>query len=618
MTAGTVVDEANRTCLPEEMRFEELSPPQALMRLIAPVRGRLILAGVLGVLGAALRVTSLVLSGLLVSALLQEPDAATAVRWLAGIVCSMIGSAVSAQAGMVVAHQAAFDHESMMRRAISERLGKMPLGRVQALGAGGMKKIVQGDVRAMHSAVADSPSQLGSALGGMVSALVALGMIEWRLLLVVLAIVPIVAVVAKIAMKDYGAERRAYDEALEAIDATSVEYVQGMQEVRAFDGGSESFGRYAERVTRFTDRYRAWSERSKAGALATRLLIAPLPVTVMVAVGGFAMSIAGWIDPVSVVVALLVASLPVDSFTPIMFLTESNNKAMAAALRICQVLDEPILPEAAHPQAPQHGGVRLDDVTFSYDAQRAPALRHVTIDIPDGTVCALVGPSGSGKSTIAKLVPRFFDVDSGAVSIGGVDVREIDPAELLRRVALVFQEPFLLHASIRENITIGARDATEEQVVRACRAARIHDEIVALPNGYDSVVRGRGSSLSGGQRQRVTIARALLSDSRVVILDEATAFADPENEAAIQDAIAELTKGRTVIIVAHRLSTIVGADQIVVIDGGRVVEKGTHDKLVSAGGRYARLWERHTRAQGWGMRSGSRTETTAHTQEVGA
>ena len=348
--------------------------------------------------------------------------------------------------------------------------------------------------------------------------------------------------------------------------------------------------------------------------MATRLLIAPLPVTVLVAVAGYAMAAAGWIDPVAVVVVLLLASLPVDAFSPLMFLADYNMRAMAAALRITQVLDLPVLPENPHPRLPADGSVRLEGVSFSYDADRAPALRDVSIDIPSGTICALVGPSGSGKSTVARLVPRFFDVTEGAVLVGGVDVRQVSSDELLRRIALVFQDPFLVHASVRDNLTIGVPDATGEQIERACRAARIHDEILALPDGYDTVVGERGASLSGGQRQRVTVARALLSDAPVVILDEATAFADPENEALIQDAVAELTRGRTVLVVAHRLSTIVDADQIVVLDHGRVAETGTHAQLVDAGGRYSQLGGRHLQAQGGGMRGSAEPAATTMDQ----
>lgn len=607
-----VVDEATNPDLRTDEPATErpsATPSEALARLIAPIKERLTLAVLLGGLGAVLRVAALVLSGLLVERLLDGTDAAAAIWWVVGIVAAMIGSASATTLGSVVSHQAAFDHESMMRRQITTHLGALPLGTVQRLGAGGVKKIVQGDVRGMHSAIADSPAMLGGAVGGMLASLVAIGVIEWRLLLVVLVILPVFIVTMGLSMRDYKTEREAYDRSLEAIDAASVEYVQGMQEVRTFDGGSESFSRFAERINAFTTHLRAWNDRTKGSALATRLLIAPLPVTILVAIAGYVMAVAGWIEPMAVVVVLLLASLPVDAFSPLMFLTDHNMRAMTAALRITQVLDLPALPEPVRPRRPADGSVRLENISFFYDADRAPALREVSIDIPAGTVCALVGPSGSGKSTVARLIPRYFDVTEGIVRLGGVDVREIASDELLRQIALVFQEPFLLHASIRENLTLGMPEASEQQIERACQAARIHDEILALPLGYDTVVGERGASLSGGQRQRVTVARALLSDAPVVILDEATAFADPENEAAIQDAIAELTRGRTVLIIAHRLSTIVDADQIVVLDQGRVVETGTHHQLATAGGRYAQLWDRHLRAQGWGLRATGSTAT---------
>lgn len=417
------------------------TPSQALARLIAPIKARLVLSVLLGGLGAVLRVTALVLSGLLVTRLIQGSSAPEATGWVAAIIGAMVGSAVLSTLGSVVSHQAAFDHESMMRRDITTHLGRLPLGTVQRLGAGGVKKIVHGDVRGMHSAIADSPSMLGGALGGMLAALLAIGLIEWRLLLVVLAILPLFAITMGLSMRDYASEREAYDRSLEAIDAASVEYVQGMQEVRTFDGGSESFSRFAERVQAFTAHMRAWNDRTRAAALASRILIAPLPVTILVAIAGYAMAGAGWIQPMSVVVVLLLASLPVDAFSPLMFLTDHNMRAMAAALRITQVLDLPALPEAADPQRPADGSVRLDGVCFSYDADRAPALTDVSIDIPAGSVCALVGPSGSGKSTVARLVPRFFDVTAGSIQVGGVDVREIAPDELLRHIALVFQGP---------------------------------------------------------------------------------------------------------------------------------------------------------------------------------
>lgn len=583
-------------------------PNAALLELVEPVRGRLLTATAMTATAAAARVLALVFAGELLRVLLTGGDAA-AWPWLLAVVAAMVASAVLGSLAGSVSHHAAFDHEVLVRRRITEHLGRLPLGVVARIGAGGTKKIVVDDVRGLHAAVADTPPLLGTAVGGTVAALVALGVVEWRLLLVVIAVLPVVAIVMRIVMADHEVQRRGYDEAAEAIDAAVVEYAQGMQEVRTFDGGSDSFTRFAARVHTFSDRLRDWTEQSRTGALCVRLLIAPLPVTVLVAAAGAGMATLGWVDPVDVVIALLLAAVPIDAVMPLMWLSEFLNRSRAAAARISEVLAMAPLVEPAAPQRPRDGSVTLRGVRFGYDTERAPALDGVDLHVPDGTVCALVGPSGSGKSTLARLVPRFFDVDSGTIEVGGVDVREIATRDLLRHVAIVFQDPFLLRASVRDNLTLAAPDATDEQVHAAARAARVHDDVMALPRGYDTVVGERGATLSGGQRQRLTIARALLCDAAVVVLDEATAFTDPENEADIQDAIAELTRGRTVLVVAHRLATIVDAHQIAVLDGGRIVERGPHSRLLAAGDRYAALWERHLAAQGWGLR---------HRQETGS
>lgn len=579
-----------------------ISPTSALLKLIAPVRGRLIWAVTLGALSAALRVAALVLSGLLIRNVLDGITPVQAVWWIVSIVAAMALSGATSTWASAASHHSAFDHEGIIRKDLTRHLGRLPLGVVQSWGSGGLKKVIQGDVRGMHAAIADAPPMIGAAIGGAATALIALGILEWRLLLLTIVVLPIVMVVMKFAMKDYATERAAYDQALERIDSAAVEYVQGMQDVRTFDGGSDSFGKFVDRVKDFSARTKAWNDRSRISALSTRLLIAPLPVTVIVAIGGALMVGQGWVDPVTVVIALLLAPVPMDSVMPVMMMSEYINRATSSAVRITEVLTTPALPITATPVAPADGSVRLEGVTFSYDAEREPALNDVTVDIPAGSVCAFVGPSGSGKSTVARLVPRFYDVTEGRVLVGGQDVRDMDPDVLLASVALVFQDPFLIRASITENLTLGRADATTDEIIAACQAARVHDEILALPHGYDTVVGERGTSLSGGQRQRLTVARALLSPAKIVILDEATAFADPENEAAIQDAIAELTRDRTVIIVAHRLSTIIGADQIVVLDGGKVAERGRHVDLVAAHGRYRTLWDRHIQAQSWGLR----------------
>ena len=277
--------------------------------------------------------------------------------------------------------------------------------------------------------------------------------------------------------------------------------------------------------------------------------------------------------------------------------------------RIDEVLGIPVLPAPAPGSArvPERFDVELDGVSFSYGAEGekdAPlALDGVSLSVPEGTTCALVGPSGAGKSTVASLVARFWDVSAGAVRIGGVDVRDIDPDELMGCVSLVFQDVHLFRASMLENIRMARPDATREEVVEAARAAQADAFIRALPQGYDTVYGSEGVHLSGGEAQRVSIARAILADRPIVVLDEATAFSDPENEHLIQKAFEHLMAGRTVIMIAHRLSTVAGADQIVVIDGGRVAERGQHEDLLAAHGTYARMWTRYTQALSWGIGS---------------
>jgi ATP-binding cassette subfamily B protein len=268
--------------------------------------------------------------------------------------------------------------------------------------------------------------------------------------------------------------------------------------------------------------------------------------------------------------------------------------------RMDKVLDTPPLAEAASPKTAAEYSVAFDRVTFTYnDEGEAVAIQDVSFTAKQGEVTALVGPSGGGKSTLAHLIPRFYEVAEGAVKIGGVDVRDMSSEYLMSIVSFVFQDVFLFKQSIMDNILIGNKNASREDAIAAAKAAQCHEFVQALPHGYDTVIGTKNIHLSGGERQRIVIARAILKDAPIIVLDEATAFADPENEQKIQRAFEELMKNKTVIIIAHRLSTVRGADKIVVIDKGRLVEEGVHDTLVQAGGRYSRMWEQYTGAMKW-------------------
>ncbi len=271
-------------------------------------------------------------------------------------------------------------------------------------------------------------------------------------------------------------------------------------------------------------------------------------------------------------------------------------------------MDAPTLEAPAHPKKPQGNKVEFKDVSFTYDGAELPALSHVSFTAQPGQTVALVGPSGGGKTTAASLIPRFWDATSGAVEVGGVNVAEIDPHVLMDQVAFVFQNNRLFKASILENVRAARPQATREQVLVALAAAQCQDILEKLPDGIDTQIGTDGTYLSGGEQQRVALARAILKDAPVVVLDEATAFADPENEVLIQKAFAALTRGRTVIMIAHRLSTVVGADKIIVLEEGRIAEQGSHAQLATAGGLYARMWADYNQAVQWKITSEKEAE----------
>ncbi|MER6384957.1 ABC transporter ATP-binding protein [Streptomyces sp. NPDC001250] len=541
--------------------------------------------------------------------LAADPSGAVVTRWVLGACAGLAGGFGARCLAEHLAHEASYALEVVLRRGLADSLARMPLGEVQRLGAGRIKKIVQDDVKSLHNVVADALPFLGSGVAQPAAALVALGVVQWRMLLAVLLIVPVAFVCFALLARDYGTQRERYNTANENVNAAVVEFVQGMPVVRTFDDGRASFGRFATAVEEFTQAVGVWMATTRSSGLLHRLFIVPLPTLLVVAATGVPMLEAGWISRTDLLLALLIGTLPIEAVSPLMHLTNHINDAKAGAVRVQALLDAPPLPAPDDPREPDGASITFENVTFEYPGREdTPALDGIDLNIAEGTVCALVGASGSGKSTLARLIPRFHDVTSGAVRVGGVDVRDIASDVLLRQIALVFQEPFLVTGTVAENIRLARPNATDAEVRAAAEAAAAHDFIVRdLPDGYDTQVGERGIRLSGGQRQRITIARAILSEAPIVILDEATAFTDPETEAAIQQAIARLTRGRTVLVIAHRLSTITDADQIVVLDHGRIAERGRHADLVAAGGRFARLWENHRQAAAWGM-TGHRTQ----------
>ena len=586
--------------MPEDDKEKELS----LWQIISPVKKQIYLGMAMSAASGIAWILAIILLRPIAGQMLAPaPDPASLWR-LCGFILLFIAIAIVLRIySFVWSHRGAFELEEDLRIRLTTHLSKVPLGYVVSTGSGSLKKILMDDVVSLHAFVADSTPLLARAYAVPLIALVTMFIIDWRMALVSLAVFPVGFAATKLAFRDHARARTELDAANERMNRTIIEYVQGMQVVRTFDDGTSSFYRYREALTDATNTLRKWSENSKNGAYIAGTLFTALPTMAIVLMAGGSFVSNGTLDLPTLLLFVCIAPTLPDSIIPLIWMTELINLSGAGAKRIGRLLAVPVLPEADAPVSPENGSVRFDRVSFTYAGRTAPALDKVSIEIPQGSVTALVGMSGAGKTTLARLIPRFWDADAGTVYVGGVDVRNMHSTDLLKHVSFVFQAPFLLNGTIRENIRLGKPGATDDEVKAAAISAQANDFIVnELPLGYDTKAGDRGTRLSGGQRQRITIARAILQDNPIVVLDEATAFADPENEARIHEGIANLTAGKTLIVVAHRLSTIQDADQIVVLDNGQVAELGHHEDLVASGGIYARLWQKFNEAQGWGLR----------------
>ena len=579
--------------------FAEL--PTGIWSIMAPVKGRIIVGIALSVLSSCSSIASLLTVPLITSELLSDsPEPNLIWRWVVVAVGMTIVAFTSRSFAFRISHLGAFKLEVILRTALAEHLAQVALGYVITTGSGAIKKLVQDDVKSLHSFVADSTPLIGQAYALPVLSLIAMLIADWRLGLVTLTLLPVGLIFVQLALQDYQEQRNAYDRSNEEINSVIIEFIQGMQVVRTFDDGSSSFARFQQSLDLFTQKLKDWNNKTQLSGRLGSLLFEPLPTLILVSAFGAWFLNQGSLTIPKFLVFLLLAPRLCGGFKPIFTLAYLINQSKVSALRICSVLAEPILPQTEQPQQPTEPSISLRQVTFAY-GEGQPALQDVSLHLAPGTVTALVGPSGAGKTTLARLIPRFWDVDEGAIEIGGIDIRQISSETLMSWVSFVFQDTFLLYDTIGNNIKLGRPNATDAEVEEAAKAAQAHEFILSLPQGYDTLAGERGGRLSGGQRQRITIARAILQDNPIVVLDEATAFADPENEALIQNAIAALIEGKTLIVVAHRLASIVHADQIAVLDRGCLVELGNHDQLVATNGLYARLWSRHREAQEWGL-----------------
>ncbi len=578
-----------------------------IWQIIHPVRGKIYYAMVLSALASLATVLALIALAWEVHLLLivpqafpWEPLAAAALFTAAAYVLRLLAFNQS--------HYAAFRLETLLRKGLSDHLARVPLGYVQQTGAAALTKVMMDDVKNLHAFVADSTPLYARAYVSPVLTFIALFILDWRLALAATAVlVAGLGIIAR-TMRNSGEVMHEFNHAREQVSASVVEYVQAMPVVRTFDSGTATFGRYQRALETYLDIVLNWYRVAGFPARFSQAILNPMPtVAVLIWLGCWLVSrdmlaVSTW------VAVLLIGTGMAESLLPLMSLKHLIARTQISIHRINEIMRQPHLPEVSESDAevPADASVRFEKVGFRYAIESAMVLQDISFSAMPGTITALVGPSGAGKTTVARLIPRFWDVSEGAIFVGNADVRKVRSDVLMQQVAFVFQDTFLFAGTVAENIRLGTPDATGEEVIAAAKAAQADDFIRALPSGYNTLTGERGVFLSGGQRQRITIARAILQNRPILVLDEATAFADPENEAALLAALSHLMRGKTVLMIAHRLSTIRDADQILVFDRGRLRELGRHEQLVANGNVYARLWGHYERAQGWALTGGGK------------
>ncbi|WP_191440186.1 ABC transporter ATP-binding protein [Anaerotruncus colihominis] len=517
--------------------------------------------------------------------------------WMA-VLCAVLAVLVYI-AGLMCSHMGAFRIATNLRIQTMRHIVKLPLGFAESFGSGKLRKIVNESSAATETYLAHQLPDRAGAIATPCGLLVLLFSFDWRLGL--LSLVPVLLgflIMMSMTGANMQQKMKEYQNALDDMSNEAVEYVRGIPVVKTFGQTIFSFKKFKDSI----DRYQKWV------IAYTKQLRAPMMFYTAAINGVFAFLIAGGLlftqngvtsgFLLNLIFYIIITPIISVTLTKIMFQSENAMIVDDALQRIDSVLNLQPLIEAARPQAPQGSSVELEHVRFSYDGKK-DALKDISLSIPAGQTIAFVGPSGGGKTTLANIISRFFDPQSGVVKIGGVDVRDIPKEALMNTVSFVFQNSRLIKASILENVRMGKPYATRQEVMRALENAQCTDIIEKLPNGIDTIIGTKGVYLSGGEQQRIAIARVMLKDSPIIILDEATAFADPDNEAKVQTAFSRLSRGKTVIMIAHRLSTVVHADQIYVVKDGEIAESGTFDELIRQNGIFSGMWNNYQTSVQW-------------------
>ena len=502
-------------------------------------------------------------------------------------------------AALMCSHLSAFRVATNLRLEVSEHLATLPLGFTETFGSGKLRKIIHESTGAAETFLAHQLPDKYNAMATPIGLLVLLLVFDWRLGL--LSLVPVAlgfVIMSAMTGRRMADKMRQYGNALESMSNEAVEYVRGIPVVKTFGQSVFSFKKFNATI----DEYEKWViAYTKELRMPMMLYTAAINgVFAFLIVGGLLFTRNGVTSEFLLNLLFYIIITPVISLTltRIMYMSENELVVADALARVDSVLDAEPVPENDHPRHPKDASVSLKDVHFSYDG-KTDVIKGVSLKIQPGQMVAFVGPSGGGKSTLANLICRFFDVQSGSVRVGEADVRDIPKEELMDTISFVFQNSRLLKGSILDNVRLGRAQATEAEVLAALKAAQCMDIVEKFPEGIHTVIGTKGVYLSGGEQQRIAIARAMLKNAPILILDEATAFADPDNEAKVQAAFAQLAKGKTVLMIAHRLSTVANADCIYVVQDGQIAESGTKDELCAQNGLFARMWQDYQASVQW-------------------
>ena len=570
-------------------------------KLIAPARKSMITTAIITSIGGTCAIVPYIAITEIAANWFRGSPSGTLWLWVGVAIIAVFANGLLYGIGLGVTHISEANLRYQLRRRLVQAFGRIPLGRVDQTSSGSIRKMVCDDTAAIHTLVAHLAGDAMNAVTALVVGIGYLMWVDWQLTLLILGVwVLIFVVVTGTMMRGFSESTSQFSSAKTELSAATVEMVEGIKEIKNFQAAATARTRFDKARRYFADISYQWLAASGKPMAIISSFFQPAVILVTIAPPTVWFVSKGWLEPAYALPFFMVGvGLPV-GFLQFVQIMQHLFTANQAAQDTADLLDIPHQPDGPHTDGPgpKPGEVELTDVSFGYNPEN-PILRNVNLRIPAGSVTALVGPSGGGKTTIARLIARFYDVDAGAVKVDGLDVREVSNQWLLNQIAIVFQDIALAHDTVANNIALGNPQASRDEIVEAAKSACIHDRIMRLPHGYDTIIGGDGGFLSGGEKQRITIARAYLHNAPILILDEATAQTDPQSERDIHTALAALAKGKTVIIIAHRLATIAAADLIAVIgeptastSETSVLAMGTHAELLERSETYRTMWEK--------------------------